>query len=353
MKLAITLVSLLALTSSALADDKAKADQAFKEGQELMAKQKYAAACEAFERSNKLDPGIGAQANVGKCYHEWGKLGRAYTAYKLALKMAKDAKDRRVDKIEGIIAELEPEVPRLTIKMPKDAPKDLVVTLDNETITTFGTAIVVDPGPHTLVYGVADQKKQKIVPMDKGAENEVTLEITKGMMDASTAKGGGGDGGKDGGGDGGDGGDGGGTAGTKPSKPDKPTPPGRNMRIAGIALGGAGVLAIGISSVMTLSARGKYKDALADHCGGMTNGCDPEGLTATHDARSTANVATVVFFVGLAAVGGGVALYLLAPKGPAATSENNDEEQTARIPSRYLVPSVTDSGGGLVYGGSF
>src|SRR6185503_4127411 len=132
--------------------------------------------------------------------------------------------------------------------------------------------------------------------------NDVTLELTQAMLDAgkkgggAVADGGGkkpgpGDGKKPGPGDGGE-------NTKKPEKPETPKPPGRNMRIAGIAVGGAGVLMIGISSVMTLSARGKYKDALADHCGGMTNGCDPEGLTLTHDARSTANIATAVFFVG-------------------------------------------------------
>jgi hypothetical protein len=181
--------------------------------------------------------------------------------------------------------------------------------------------------------------------MDRGSENEVTLEITKGMIAASKGDAGA----KDGGGP--KGGDkvGDGNEDKKKREPAKPTPPGRNMRIGGIALGGAGVLAIGISSVMGLSARGKYNDALDEHCMGMANMCNPTGLDITHDARSTANVATVVFFVGLAAVGGGVALYLLAPKGPAATSESAEGEEQAR----YLVPSVSNDSAGLVYGGRF
>jgi len=345
MKLQFVLASLVLVSSVAHADNKDKADQLFKQGKKLMGDKKYADACNAFEESFKLDPGIGAQMNVAKCYEEWGKIGRAYLAYQTAEKMAKDAKDTRVDKIHEFVVALDTQVPRLTIKLPKDAPKDLKVTLDLKAVTAFGEAFVVDPGPHTIEYGIGDQKKQKIVPMDRGSENEVTLEITKGMIAASKGDAGA----KDGGGP--KGGDkvGDGNEDKKKREPAKPTPPGRNMRIGGIALGGAGVLAIGISSVMGLSARGKYNDALDEHCMGMANMCNPTGLDITHDARSTANVATVVFFVGLAAVGGGVALYLLAPKGPAATGESAEGEEQAR----YLVPSVSNDSAGLVYGGRF
>ena len=79
---------------------------------------------------------------------------------------------------------------------------------------------------------------------------------------------------------------------------------------------GLGILAIGVSSYMTLAARSDYKDALSAHCGGMTNTCDMTGLEITHDARSTANKATIVFFVGVAMAGSGAALYFLAPKAP-------------------------------------
>ena len=343
MKLAAILVSVLAVSSVAgvaHADKKDKADALFKQGKKLMGEKRYADACSAFEESYKLDPGIGAQLNVAKCFEEWGKIGRAYTAYQAAEKLAKEANDPRVEKIHELVEGLDTQVPRLTIKLPKDAPKELKVTLDMKVVTSFGEPFVVDPGPHTIEYSVGDQKKQKVVPMDRGSENEVTLEITKGMMEAAKTSGGGD------------------TKSTpneneddkKPGKTAQKPVPGRSMRIGGIALAGAGVLAIGISSVMTLSARGKYNDALDMYCGGMTNGCDGMGLEITHDARSTANTATVIFLLGTAAVGGGVALYLLAPKGSTASAENEDDDQASR---RYLVPAITSTGAGLVYGGRY
>ena len=68
--------------------------------------------------------------------------------------------------------------------------------------------------------------------------------------------------------------------------------------------------------------------------------CDMQGLTDTHDARSTANIATIVFSVGLAAVAGGVVIYVLAPKSTAVKEH-----------ALYLVPEVTPGGGGLAFGG--
>ena len=89
MKLAISIVTILLAVGVAHADSKKeKADQLFKQGKQLMGEKRYADACNAFEESYRLDPGIGAQLNIAKCYEEWGKIGRAYLAYVAAEKMA-------------------------------------------------------------------------------------------------------------------------------------------------------------------------------------------------------------------------------------------------------------------------
>jgi tetratricopeptide (TPR) repeat protein len=341
MKLAVTLATIVALASVASADKKERADALFKEGKKLMGEKRYSDACNAFEESFKLDPGIGAQLNIAKCYEEWGKLGRAYLSYQAAEKAAREASppDPRADKIKEIITELDTQVPRLTVKLPKDAPKGFQVTMDKKPITVLGEAFVVDPGPKTLEWWVGNgPKKQKIVSVERGGESEVTLDVPKGTV-IKPEGGGEGDGKGDGNGD------------VEPTpEPEKASVPGRAQRIGGIALGGAGVLAIGVSSVMTLSARGKYNDALDMYCNGMKNTCNAQGLDITHDARSTANTATVIFLVGVAAVGGGVALYLLAPKASSASPDDEGGDEEAM---RYVVPSVSPEGAGLVYGGRF
>ena len=330
LSLALTLVA--ALCSAAVAGNKDKADDLFKQGKKLMADKRYAEACPKLEESMKLDPGIGTSLNIGKCYEEWGRIGRALTAYQTALKMAKEGKDKRVPDIQKLVDDLDSQVPRLTIKFPKDTSQEGVkVTLDGETVTTFGTPLIIDPGPKTIEYTVDDgPKKTKVVPVERGGDSEVTLDIPKVRAAKKPDK-------KPDGKKPGDG---------KPVEVATPPAPGRNMRIGGMVLGGAGVIAIGVSSIMTLSAKGQYDDALEMHCMGMKNMCDPMGLELTHSARSTANTATIIFVGGLAMIGGGVALYLLAPK-TAPAMESQDES------ARYIVPSVTKDGAGVVFGGRF
>lgn len=310
-------IASLLVVSTAFAGNKEKADALFKKGKQLAGDKRYADACPAFEQSMKLDPAIGTQLNIAKCYEDWGRIGKALVAYRVAEKMAKDAKDPREPKIRALVESLDPEVPRLTIKLPKGAnPDGVVVKLDSEPMTTFGEQLIIDPGPHTIEYTVdGGPKKQKTVPVERAGDSEVTLDVPKDRVVKKQAD-------------------------ADDTSPDEPPAPGRNQRIGGIALGGAGVIAIGVSTILTLSAKGKYDDALEMHCMGAKDMCNSMGLEATRDARSTANTATVIFLVGAAAVGGGVALYLLAPK--AVTSEH-----------AYLVPSVTPDGAGVVFGGSF
>jgi tetratricopeptide (TPR) repeat protein len=330
MKTTVTLIALVALCGSAAAEkDKDKADALFRQGKKLMGEKRYADACQSFEQSFTLDPGIGVQLNVAKCYEEWGKLATAYRAYKKAEDLAKETHDSRVGKIHELADQLDTQVPKLTVHMPKNADTDdLKVWIDGAAleISALSEPQLVDPGPHLLEYQVGGaKKKSKVVPSERGGGSEVTLDVPQKTI-------------------------------TKPDKPDRPDKPdievvkplpdpGRTQKIAAYATGGAGVVMIGISTVLTLSARGKYNDALALNCGGMTNGCNAQGLKDTHDARSSANVATVVFLLGLGAVGGGVALYLTAPHAK-KTASSDDEH------ALYIAPSLTSDGGGIVLGGN-
>ena len=98
----LIIVSLL-VASTAFAGNKEKADALFNKGKKLAAEKRYADACPAFEQSMKLDAAIGTQLNIAKCYEEWGRIGRALLAYRVAEKMAKDAKDDREPKIHALI----------------------------------------------------------------------------------------------------------------------------------------------------------------------------------------------------------------------------------------------------------
>lgn len=326
LSIAIAAVSVVALSATADADNRKKAESLFRQGKKLMADKRYADACEAFEKSQKLDPAIGTLLNVARCYEEWGKIGRAYLAYQAAEKMAKDANDDRAPKIREHVERVEPDVPRLTIIVPSDAPPDLEVTLDSRKVDTLNQPFVVDPGPHTIEWRLpGGEKRAKIVPIDRGGDSEITLTMPV-------------PGGPD---------DPGAVTGVEPvRKPEEPTErSGQAQRVLGIAVAGAGALAMGMSSYLTLTARSDYNRALDKYCGGMKNNCDMTGLEITHNARSTANTATIVFVAGAALVAGGAVVYFLAPDKPAKAKESARQ-------SLYLTPSVSPEGVGVVLGGT-
>ncbi len=327
MRVLLVAALLVAASSPASAD---QADKLFRKGKKLLAEKKYADACAAFEEVDKIDPGIGAKLNVARCFEEWGRLATAYRWYIDAETMAVAGKDDRATKIKEVVAELDLNVPRVTIKVPEGANPDVLETLTIDgkpvVLATLGIEQRVDPGPHLIEFVVDGTRKRKMAPVERGGSSEVTLDIPKGTGTPKKAK----------------------PIVKKESDPDpdpdpEPQPsPGRTQRIAGIALVATGGVAIGVASALTLSARGTYKDALEEHCMGSTSMCSAEGLKITGDARSRANVATVITIAGGAAIVGGVVLYLIAPKA-ASSSEH----------ALYLTPMVGDEGGGVVFGGRY
>jgi hypothetical protein len=69
----------------------------------------------------------------------------------------------------------------------------------------------------------------------------------------------------------------------------------------------------GGSIVIALGAKSSYDDALEEHCFGDADRCSLLGVELTDDARGRGNLATVIGAVGLAAVAGGIYLWITAP----------------------------------------
>lgn len=321
MRALVTITVLATLGAAAAPAHADKADKLFKKGKKLLAEKKYAEACRAFEEVDGLEPGIGAKLNVARCYEEWGRLATAYRWYGDAEKMAEDSKDDRAPKIKDLIAELDTNVPRVTIKVADGADPDVVatVTFDGKPIdpSFLNSEQRVDPGPHVIEFIVDGKKKKKMAPVERGGESEVSLDIPRAANKKIPRDG--------------------------VIPPDEPVArPGRTQRIAGVSLAIGGGAALATAAILTVSARGTYRDALEAHCMGSTSMCDPEGLEITHDARKTANIATVVTIAGGAMIVGGVVLYLVAPK-----AAKRDEH------ALYLTPVLGGDGGGVVFGGRY
>jgi tetratricopeptide (TPR) repeat protein len=318
---ALVAIGIVAAVAAPAAADNAKADALFKKGKKLLAEGKYADACQAFEASQRAEPTIGTLLNVAKCYEEWGKLATAYDTYVEAARQAEDAADDRAERIKERVETIEPTVPTLVIRADSK-PVDLVVKLDGKelAIGELNAPRRLDPGEHVIEYGIADGDKKRItVTLEANDHKTTTLERLAAMQVGGPVE----------------------EALEPDEKPivvDDPNK-GRTRRILGLATAGAGVVMIGISSWVVLDARADYRAALAAHCNAEKM-CDDIGLDATRDARSRANIGTVLFSVGLAAVAGGAILYFTAPR-PA-------KKEHARIQ-----PVVTPDGAGVVLSGSF
>lgn len=327
MKALLAALALLASITVALADPKSEADALFKKAKQLHADKKYSEACPMFEKSDALDPGIGAKLNVARCYQDWGMLARAYRWYSDAHAMARRDHDKRAPKIKELIDELDGDVPRLTLKLPEDAdPKAAAVTVDGKPFE-LDRAQRIDPGPHEITWRTEGKQKSKTIPMERGGERELTLDMRPPAPDEDE-----------------DVVAGGGTTGGGEVRRDTGTAtpsPGRTRRIIGLSVGAAGLVGLGVAGYLTLDARSTYKDALDTHCMGSKDTCTDEGLKITHDARSQANVATIVTIASVVAIGGGIALYLTAPK---ATQEKR---------ALTITPVVGDGLGGVVVRGGF
>ena len=285
---------------------------------------------------------IGTKLNVGRCFEEWGKLATALKWYRDAEKQAADAKDGRLAKIKEHTQAVDDDTPRLTLKAPKDADMEAAnVLLDGEKPKAFGEALEVDPGQHVIVEFTTEggERKKKVVPVERGGTSEVKLDLPKVKVAVTPP------------------------VVTPPVEEPHPVTgkkkvkhvddPGATKRLASYIIGGVGGAMMLSAGYLTIDAHADYTKALTDHCMGMTNACDASGLSTTHHARSEANVATVVGVVGLLAVGGGVALYVMTPK-PKVTYTY--EADPSAVGNAYYVAPMVDAngaGGGLAFGGKF
>jgi tetratricopeptide (TPR) repeat protein len=307
----------------ALAD---KADALFAKGKAQLAKKQYAEACVTFEKVDELDPGIGAKLNVARCYEEWGRLVSAYRWYADAEKMAREAGDKRAAKIKALMEKLDPEVPRLTIRVPEGTDLEAAaITLDDEPLGAedLGRERRIEPGPHVLTYQVGGEKKTKTIAIERGGERELTLDLSSGPGARRAKPGGAGD---------------------------EAPAPGRGRRIAAYVLIGAGAASLGASGYLGIDARGDYRSALDAHCAGAANMCTEEGLGLTRDARGQANLATVFALAGVAAVAGGIVLYVTAPR---AGGEERPPGRSEGAEALYLAPAIGDRAGLVVFGGRY
>lgn len=279
---------------SARAQDREAAAQAlFDDAKKLFGANKFAEACPKFLASHKLDPQPGTVLNLADCYERNGQLASAWARYgETATLSSRAGQKEREAYARGRASELAPKLAHVTIVVNGAAPGETLkqdgVDVPREMI---GVAVPIDLGSHPLEASAPNAKPWRGVIEVKADGASVRIEVPRLEPLAED----------------------------RPVVPDKPETPsetsdrGRSMRIGGLAAAGVGVAALGVGTVLALTAKSAYDDAVRD-CSGDPPMCDHDAATAADAARSRGTIASVFFVIGGVGLAGGAALFFLAPK---------------------------------------
>jgi hypothetical protein len=132
----------------------------FAEGRTLAARGDYAAACQRFEASYRIDPGIGTNFNLADCLEHIGRTASAWARFvevETATHLAGQV--RREEVARARAAALEPRLSRLEIQV---APSTvgIVIHRDGALVPAekWGVVVPVDPGDHTIDASAPDKR---------------------------------------------------------------------------------------------------------------------------------------------------------------------------------------------------
>jgi tetratricopeptide (TPR) repeat protein len=307
------------------ADNAVEAERLFEQGRKLLDAGRAAEACPHFEKSQQLDPGRGTLINLAACYEAVGRLRDALRVFRDVEEQSAAAGDApRRAAARKRIAEIDARLPRLVFEVAEPRPPGLEIRIGAEPIPPAQWSdVAVDPGSLEITASAPAHHpfSTRLTVAADGSRSAVEIPALAPVA----------------------------SPGERPAvtvAEDRPGEPAGHRRqrtrtLAGLGIAGGGGLALGISTVIALGAKGDYDDALADHCGGDPNACSPIGYERTSAARRRGNLATVIGGVGVAAIAGGLALWLTAPSEPI-------EGGHAR-----LVPQVWVDGAGVALSGRF
>jgi tetratricopeptide (TPR) repeat protein len=307
------------------ADEKGSdADALFDEARALMVHGDYAEACPKLERSDALDPGIGTELNLARCYDLAGTPARASAMYQRVIDATVVAgqteRENAARRLQGALA---PRIAYATFDSAPEAARlpGLEVHCDGVIVdlSARGGATPIDPGVHVIEAAAPGRLSWRAQITIRREGERVVVAIP--LLDALPS-------------------DGAAEPAASPSSvrpavdPDsRRAAPSASLHrpMAAVALGAA-VVAAGIGVYFGAEKLSLASEA-RDHCG--TAGCDPEGISASRDSIPVGNAATGAFIASGALLAASAILWFTAPRSA-----------PARI--LLLAPAMSASGGGLV-----
>lgn len=319
--------ALVVLAAPAYAQVKTSdADEAFKEGRELLKAGKYAEACEQFEKSEHLDPQNGTRFNIAECDEHIGKVATALAIYRDLVEH--DSNEKRKAASQERIDDLASKVAQLVVQVA-GKPAHLAVRLGERRIEP-NKAIELDYGDYTVSV-LADGMTDYTGKVSLQNPGRVVLAVVLAPAGGAASRGEPEKTDKP-------------EPTEKPDKPDKPEPeddtePPKSHRkvyaIGAMTIGGASLIA---GVVAGIAASSKWNDAKAA-CGGTTTCTNQADLTTANalrdDASRKATLATIFVLAGAAIGGGGVYLWLTDDSSTHVSASASGDSATLILSGRF------------------
>ena len=286
-------------------EDVARADALFRAAQALMQAGSVTEACAKFSESYAIDPAPGALLNLAACHEKDKKPGSAAREYEQLADLMSKGKSRddreRLKFATDALARLEPHLTRAAFDVTA-LPSVYALKMDGAALppADIAKARPIDPGDHTVEISAPGKTPRTVVwkvqptPGTQTFKAELPDETTPAAAPPPPVA----------------------PPVATPSLPPAPAPfttaPPQWKRPAGFALGGLGIVAVGVGAYFGLDTF-STRNARDPHCVGTF--CDAEGISLNDKAHTSATISTIAFAGGFVALAAGA--YLLLTSSPA------------------------------------
>ena len=292
---------LLCVARPARADVPAPLDaaQLFDQARELMAQGRYPEACGKLESSEALDPGIGTEFNLARCYELAGRLASARAMYRRVMEETHAAgQSDRETVARGLSAQLQSRVAHLLLHVPSPVTPALEIRLDGSPLpaSEWAASREIDPGSHEVEASAPASMAWKTVVRVVREGETVSLDVPPLVP----------------------------TAALEPVVPPaipsvaqpmiiEDAPRTSTQRVIALALGAAGLVGVVPGTYFGLRAESLESQA-APHCPGGP--CDPTGYADRTSSRWNGDASTVSFVVSAALLAAAGIVWFTVPNRP-------------------------------------
>lgn len=283
------------------AEQEQQALRTYQEGVELANQKRWAEAAGKFEEVVKVRAATPVLFALAEAQSHTSELVAAKHNYQRAIEMAGSEYAEVAQQARTSLAKLDPRLPRLTLRFAGDVPNARVM-LDGADVSNPAEPIELDPGKaHVLaITAPGHQAFRASVKLGEGEQHELPVDLRR--SSPATA--------------------------VEPAAPapahdasfDNASfvdegateePSSKPLPLGPLVLGGAGAVATVVGIVIRTSGKGAYDDA-AGKCDQAPVCDDPSVVSDGNDARDRMVLGTAIAGVGVAALTGAGAWWLLA-----------------------------------------